>query len=198
MKKNKLPIERLNIELRNADILDSEKMVIEGRAVVFEQATVLYEVDGIEFQEIISRDALNEADFSNCCLKYNHENCVPILARYRNGSLTTELTNEGLNFRAELFNTTTSKDVYTLIKEGGLDKCSFAFTVKESEYDIETHTRRINKIDKVFDISIVDIPAYEDTTVQARSLYELENELRRQELENETCKRKMLYLKTLV
>ena len=45
------------VEMRLAD----EDMVIEGRAVVYDSPTVLYEADGIEYKEIIERGALNNA-----------------------------------------------------------------------------------------------------------------------------------------
>ena len=79
-------------------------------------------------------------------------------------------------FRAKLFNTQAAKDVYTLVREGALDKCSFAFTIKEEEYDRKTRTRHIKKIDKLFDVAVVDIPAYDSTSVKARDFFELERE----------------------
>ena len=150
----------------------TEEMVLEGYAAVFNQPTILYKVDGIEYKEMIDRNAFNNADFKDCCLKYNHKDEVPILARTRGNSLKLDVDNNGLKFRANLFNTTTARDVYTLVKAGGLDKCSFAFTIKEGgdSYDRETRTRTIHAIEKVWDCSIVDNPAYESTSVSARSV----------------------------
>lgn len=187
----KLEIIRRSVEFRNLSVPEDEnKMILEGTAAVFEKPTVICEYDGIEYKEVIDRHAFDKADLSLCCLKYNHEGAVPILARTRNGSMTTEINDSGLYYHAELFNTTISRDLYTIVKAGGIDQCSFAFTVKRSEYDKVTHTRRILEIDKVFDISIVDIPAYEDTNVEARSF--LEAEAKRDRLESDKLKRKRL------
>lgn len=192
MPKEKNKIERRCVEFRLNKIENSnDDMKIAGVGAVFEKPTVLVEINGVEYKEVVDRHALDNADFKYCCLKYNHENSVPILARTRNGSLQTNIDENGLNFEAKLFNTSVARDIYTIVKEGGLDQCSFAFTVKKSEYDEKTHTRRILEIDKVFDISVVDVPAYEDTTVQARSFFELEN--KKNSLESE--KRKKLKLK---
>ena len=192
MMDNKHKIQNRYVELRNqATSEDDNKMTIKGIAVTFEKPTVLYKMDGIEYKEIIDRNALNNADFSKCCLKYNHTDTVPVLARTKNGSLKTNIKTFGLEFEARLFNTTTARDVYTLIKEGGLDKCSFAFTVKRSEYDTQTHTRKILEIDNVYDISIVDNPAYEETSVEARSFFEKERKK-----DNETLKRKRFIMAT--
>ena len=201
MTNNKLEIEKRYIECRSRENTETtnntNQMKIKGTAVVFESPTVLYEVDGVEFKEVIDRHALDNADFSLCCLKYNHENCVPVLARTRKGSLRLNIDDVGLHFEADLFNTSTSRDVYTLIQEGGLDKCSFAFTVKSSEYDKVNHLRRITEIDKVFDVSIVDTPAYEDTSVELRSFFDMEIAKEKQTLENEINKRKRLELLTI-
>lgn len=190
-KQDKPIIEKRCVECRSLTVSDNENiMILSGLATPFEVPTVLYEIDGVEYKEVIDRHALDNSDFSLCCLKYNHENSVPVLARTRNGSLQTSIENEGLRYSAKLANTSVAKDVYTLVKEGILTQCSFAFTVERSEYDKVTHTRRILEIDKVFDISIVDIPAYEDTNVEARSFFELESKKNR--LESDKLKRKRL------
>lgn len=193
MPMDKRPINRCDVELRDLQNTQSEKdMILEGTAAVFEKPTVIEEYDGIEYKEVIDRHAFDNSDFSYCCLKYNHANSSLLLARTRNNSLSVNIDDVGLKFHAKLFNTTNSRDVYTIVKEGGLDQCSFAFTVKRSEYDKLSHTRRILEIDKVFDISIVDVPAYGDTHVEARSFFELERS--KDKLESEILKRKRLEL----
>lgn len=158
--------------------LSKEEMVLEGYAAVYDSPTVLYSLDGIDYKEVISRGAFDSTDFKDCCLKYNHENGVPILARTRGGSLQLSVDNRGLFFRAKLFDTQAARDVYTLVKGGALDKCSFAFTIAEGgdTYDRGTKTRTIRNIQKCFDCSIVDNPAYQETSVQARSFFEAEAE----------------------
>lgn len=165
-----------NKEIRQAASMaatDSDKKVIEGKAVSFNERTLLYKTeDGIEFFEEIDSQALSGADLSDCCLKYNHSDQIPILARTRGGSLQTEIKPDGLYFRAEMFNTQAAADCYELVKNGVL-QCSFAFTVSEESWDRETHTRKILKIDHIYDLSIVDIPAYKNTFVsEARALFE--------------------------
>ena len=180
-------------ELRNLDGINEDEMRIRGIAAVYEQPTVLYECEGVQYKEVIERGAFDNADFSDCCLKYNHN--VPIMARVRGGSLSLEIDdNVGLKFEAKLFNTTTSRDLYQIIKEKGIDKCSFAFTVVEDEYDRATHTRKIKKIGKVFDVSIVDIPAYDQTEVSARSKFFEAEADKNYSLENDKRKRMKLKL----
>lgn len=179
------------VELRNASAEEKDgKMILEGYASIFNAPTVLFKCGNIEYKEVIDARAFDDTDTSDCCLKYNHGG-MP-LARTRGGSLELKKDSIGLFFRAELFNTTVSSDVYSIVKAGGLDKCSFAFRVKEEKYDSSTHTRTILKIEKIFDVAVVDTPAYNDTSVSARSLFEMEMDNEQKELENSKLREKLI------
>ena len=179
-----------NLEVRSND--EDNEMILEGYAATFDNPTCLYEYDGVKFNEVIDRGAFDEMDSKDCCLKYNHSDNVPILARTRGGSLELTVDNIGLRFKAKLFNTQTSRDVYELVKQGGLDKCSFAFTIKEDSYDRESRTRHIRKINRLFDVAIVDIPAYDSTSVSARSFFELEREKEQKALERVKLQKELI------
>ncbi len=176
--------------------LSSEDMILEGYAATFDSPTVLYKRDGIAFKEVISRTAFDKTNFKDCCLKYNHESGIPILARTRGGSMELDIDNRGLYFRAKLFDTSVARDVYTLVKGGALDKCSFAFTIADGgdTYDRETRTRTITAIDRCLDCSIVDIPAYESTSVQARSFLEAVAEQELMEMRERENRIKKLFI----
>lgn len=150
-------------ELRALDN-NEEQMVIEGYAAVFETQTDLGWC-----KEIISRDAFNNCNMSDCVLKYNHnDNCL-ILARTRNKSLELTVDSKGLKIRANLIDTTQNRDIYKMIKAGLLDKMSFAFSVKKQEWDYDNDVRRITEISQLFDVSVVDVPAYDNTEIYARN-----------------------------
>lgn len=151
--------------------VESEDMIVEGYASVFDSVTDLG-----YYKEVIDRNAFDNADMSDIVMKYNHEDSVLPLARTRGGTLQFEVDDHGLKIRARLVDTTVNRDIYTLIKEGILSKMSFAFTVKEEQYDYETDTRRILAFDKIFDVSVVDVPAYETTEIFARSKEDYEKE----------------------
>lgn len=150
---------------------ESDEMIIEGYAAVFEQETDLGWC-----KEIISREAFNDCNMSDCVLKYNHnDNCL-ILARTRNKSLELIVDSKGLKIRAKLIDTTQNQDIYKMIKAGLLDKMSFAFSVRKQEWDYETDTRRITEIAQLFDVSVVDVPAYDGTEIYARNKENYEEE----------------------
>lgn len=173
-------------ELRAFESNDKDEMIIEGYAAVFEQETDLGWC-----KEIISRDAFNDCNMSDCVMKYNHnDNCL-ILARTRNKSLELTIDNKGLKIRAKLIDTSQNKDIYKMIKAGLLDKMSFAFSVRKNEWDYENNVRRITDIDQLFDVSVVDVPAYDNTEIYARSKEMYEKEKKQYEelkLEKEKCK----------
>ena len=181
------------IEFRN---LSEEEMTLSGYAVTFNQPTVLYKRGDMEFKEVISRDAFKNTDMRDCCLKYNHDGSFPILARTRGDSLKIRVDDYGIYFDAKLFDTQSARDIYTLVKGGALDKCSFAFTIAEGgeEYDQKTRTRTITNIEKLWDLSVVDTPAYNSTSVSARSFFEAEAEKELMEMRELELRRKKLNL----
>ena len=145
---NKAIKENRCIEMRALD--NSEDMIIEGYAAVFNQETDLGWC-----KEVIDSRAFEECDMKDCCLNYNHGQSKTV-ARTRNNSLELLVDAIGLKIRAKLIDTTEGIDLYKSVKAGLLDKMSFAFTVREDEWDYETDTRRIKNIDKLFDVSIFD------------------------------------------
>lgn len=147
-------------------------MAVEGYAIVFDEPT------DIGFIEVIEKGALDNCDMSDVCMKYNHEDSTLIMARTRNKSLQLTVDDHGLKVYAELIDTSSNRDIYKAIQAGLLDKMSFAFLVSDANWDTVdgTDIRRITGISKLFDVSVVDVPAYEQTEIYARSKEEAEKE----------------------
>lgn len=159
-------------EIRAAqDPQPEEERLVEGYAVVFDSPTVLWDDGDIQYKEVVDRNALAGADLSDVPFKYNHSDDVMVMARTRNKTLVLNIDDKGLKIRAQLANTTTGNDMFELIKRGDIDKMSYAYTVSEDSYDRETHTRRILKIKKLYDVSAVDLPAYDQTSISARDYF---------------------------
>lgn len=187
MNQKELAIKEMRIsELRALDN-ENDEMIVEGYAAVFETETDLGWC-----KEIISRDAFNNCNMSDCVLKYNHNDSCLILARTRNKSLELTIDNKGLKIRAKLIDTTQNRDIYKMIKAGLLDKMSFAFAVKKQEWDYENDVRRILEISQLFDVSVVDVPAYETTEIYARGKKEYEED--REKYKKEKLEREKLNL----
>jgi len=147
---------------------------VEGYALVFDTAETMYEYDGIQYKEQIRSGALNNTLMQDVVLNFNHGG-KPV-ARTKNGTLSLQIDNRGLHIRADLSGTDEGRKLYEEVKGGYLDKMSFAFTINADEYNKEQHLRTITEVKRIYDVAIVDIPAYESTSVQARSFFEAEAE----------------------
>lgn len=172
-----------------------EEMIVEGQAVTFEKETVLFKCGNTEYKEVIDRNAFSEADMTDVIFNYNHGGKV--VARTRNKTLELYIDSNGLNIRARLDGTEEGRKLYEEIKGGYIDRMSFCFTIKEESYNQETHTWRVLKVDKLYDVSAVDIPAYDTTSISARSsryaVAECEQKaLERAQLQKERSKKLLL------
>lgn len=178
---------------------DENKQLVEGYAAVFNQRALIWESEwsGWKYMEVIDRNAFNGADMNDTVFKYNHGDVAMILARTSNNTLTMNTDDKGLRISADIIDTNNGTDVYKLIKRGDLTKMSFAFTVKSERTEVDKenkiYTRTITAFDKIYDVAVVDVPAYDGTSIQARSkeyFVDLEKDLQ------EKQRRKKLLLMT--
>lgn len=148
-----------------ADVQDDSN-VVEGIACVFGKSTKIG-----WFTEEIDRHAFDECDMSDVVLNFNHNNDI-LLARTLNGSLQLSVDDKGLHQKATVIDTTDGEDIMKLIKNGLISKMSFAFTIAPDGERWETiddmEHRTITKISKLYDVSLVTFPAYQQTSAYAR------------------------------
>lgn len=135
------------------------------------------------FREKIKAGAFDEAlkDSDARALKNHDPNLL--LGRESSGTLRLESNTVGLRFEIDVPDTTTGRDTLEEVRRGDLAGCSFAFTVAEDQWkhkEGEQSERTIVRIGRLFDVGPVTYPAYEDTTVVARSV-EAVREQREQE-----------------
>ena len=144
-----------NMEMR---LSQSEEVnfAVEGYASTFERYK-LFEEDGTDYFEQIDPKAFDDADMTDCVFRVDHEG--PVYARTSAGTVELWVDEHGLGQRADLSKTQRARDLYEDIKAGNYPKMSFAFTVAQDHYDRATHTRIIDRIAKVFDVSPVSFPA---------------------------------------
>ena len=199
-------MDKTKIENRLSDVSfkeeDEQKMVLEGYAIVFDQETLIGDKEK-GFIESIDRNALKNANMKDVPMKYNHDDSFLIIARTRNNSLRLTVDDLGLKVRAELIDTDSNKDIYKMVKAGLLDKMSFAFTVSSQKIDRsgDIPKRTITGIDRLYDVSIVDLPAYDQTSiVVGRSLALVDTELKTMDMEDQIKKaniiKKRIHIKT--
>lgn len=177
------------VEIRAVD--SEDKMLIEGYAITYDQPAT-HQYGQRKFTEVIRKGALDKTDIKDVPLRYNHNDTWLIMARTRNKSLQLIKDDTGLKIRAELLDTQSNRDIYKSIQEGLIDKMSFAFTVADGgdtwTFKDDESIREVNNIDKLYDVSVVDTPFYDSTSIYARSLELLENEEKRLDSLNEQLK----------
>lgn len=176
-----------------------------GRPIVFSRGTDI----GGWYQEIIEPGALDKTDLRDVRFLVGHDRSMIPLARSRrnnaNSTMQMEVDEAGMNIRVDLDteNNSTARALYSATSRGDISGMSFAFTVDGEEWtDLESEypTRHIRSIGRVYEVSAVSFPAYEQTTLEARCAEELESarallESRRQEEKDQTVReeiRKML------
>lgn len=171
-KKQTLEHRMMTVQALQNDTEDIETRTVEGYAAVFNEETLIWKSDytGYEYREVILPGAFDAADFSKCVLNYNHGGML--LARTASGTLQLVVDERGLKLTANIADTSIGSDVFALIKRGDLSKMSFAFITNGEEEEIDRankiYTRKIKSVKAVYDVSIVDNPAYEGTSVNTR------------------------------
>lgn len=179
MNKNKPDfIERsFNFEVRAEQ--NENGSTIEGSPVVYDSKTDLG-----WFYEVIEKGALDETDLTDVRFLVNHDiNKIPLArSRKNNGNSTMQLTpnDNGLDIRAmiDTENNADAKALYSAVSRGDISGMSFMFSIDGEEWeDLESEkpTRRIKKIASIIEVSAVTFPAYQETSITARSAKELES-----------------------
>jgi uncharacterized protein len=156
-----------------------DDMIVEGYALTFDQPTVMAEIEGRKYSEVISRGAFDHTEMRDVVLNFDHQGKP--LARTKNGTLALTVDGVGLHIRADLSSTAESRALYDEIKAGLIDKMSAAFTVGKENYDRETRTRKIEVFKRLYDVAAVTFPAYESTSIEARGLFDAEASAERAE-----------------
>ena len=145
---------------------------IYGIACVFEQPT-----DMGWYIEKVARGAFDSCDMSDVVALFNHEE-EELLSRTTGNpdDLQLIINNEGLAYQFRAKNEC-SKEVAENIGFGFIKGSSFAFSCGEDMWDYEVKQadgsvkdiRTITKFSKLYDVSPVTWPAYQQTSVALRS-----------------------------
>lgn len=153
--------------------------IITGRPIVYNSRTNIG-----YFDEIIDSGALDGADMTDVRFLVNHDISNIPLARSRrnNGNSTMQLTpdGDGLGIAAnvDIENNAQARSLYSAVQRGDVTGMSFMFSVDEERWEnLESDhpTRHIVKIGSIVEVSAVTFPAYDSTSINARSSETLES-----------------------
>lgn len=142
-------------------------MKITGYFVVFNSETKLYE----NMFEEISDKAFENIDLSDIRALADHDT-AKVLGRTKSQTLSLSVDEKGL-FGEILINKddTEAVNLYQRVKRGDIDQCSFGFNIlnETMEQRADGTTKWIITEIELFEVSVVTFPAYDNTSVEARS-----------------------------
>lgn len=157
-------------EFRAEPPADGQPMLIEGYFVVFDQP---YYIDDY-CEEVIDRHAFDNADMSDVRALIDHNPRLCLGRRNENvQTLTFDIDEIGLYGRIQV--NPDDSDALSLrarVLRRDVDQASFGFEESSVEYtDLpDGRVRRtVRAISKLWEVSVCTFPAYEQTTVSARS-----------------------------
>lgn len=107
------------------------------------------------------------ADDIRCLI--NHETRL-VLGRNKAGTLTLKVDARGLWGEVKINpNDQDAVNLYERVKRGDVDQCSFGFDILDEEFEDRGDSVKwtIKKV-KLYEVSVVTFPAYEETSVSAR------------------------------
>ena len=169
----KKEIRAFNFEVR-AEQNEEHGHFLTGRPIVYNAKTDLGWYD-----ETIASGALDDSDLRDVRFLINHNTDMIPLARSRNNNenstMQLSIDNEGMQIRVDLDieNNSDARNLYSAVERGDLDGMSFMFTVEADSWDdpdSDHPSRTIEKFGKIFEVSAVTFPAYEQTSISARGL----------------------------
>ena len=175
----KKPLERRFYSCEVRAIPTDSGSTITGRPIVYNSRT-----DLDWFDEVIEPGALDMADLTDVRFLVNHNTDMIPLARSRrnngNSTMTLTVVPEGLDMEASIDteNNSTARELKSAIGRGDISGMSFMFSIDDEEWeDLESDhpVRHIRKIGSVVEVSAVTFPAYDATTINARSKEALES-----------------------
>jgi hypothetical protein len=167
------------VERRN-DSEGKPSRTVRGYAAKFEKMSNNLGVENYQFFEIIQRGAFDGVLGDDVRALFNHDANL-ILARSRGGKGTLRLGVDevGLWYEFEAPNSPAGEIVLEALTREDVSQSSFAFTLDKADQHWEERTengktiatRTIKRVKKLYDVSPVTYPAYEDTNSGvARSL----------------------------
>ncbi|MCI1592480.1 HK97 family phage prohead protease [Heyndrickxia oleronia] len=146
--------------LSKRDGTNEQPPMISGYASVFNSKTSI----GDYFEEVIAPGAFARSLAENDVRALFNHNWDKVLGRTKSGTLRLMEDERGLKFEVELPNTTAARDLVESMERKDIDQCSFGFIATEEDwnYSVEPALRTVIEAD-LFEISVVSIPAYDDT-----------------------------------
>ena len=190
---------RGSLQVRDIGQLDNtqettDSKIISGYFVVFNSETELYQ--GV--YEEVAPDALVGVDLSDIKALIDHDT-AKVLGRTKANTLSLSVDSKGL-YGEIIVNESDQEamNLYSRVQRGDVDQCSFGFEILNEEMiqNSDGTVKFIIKSLKLYEVSVVTFPAYQDTAVEARSKQIKEAHERTLQARKQNLKEKLDGIKT--
>lgn len=168
-------------EIRSVGEGENSRHIV-GYALLFNSRSVQLG----DFTEVIMPEALNAEILKRsdifCLVDHNIGRGALARSKYGEGSLTLTIDEKGLKYEFDAPHTALGDELLEGIRRGDISNSSFSFTVKRDEWQQTPeggYLRIIHEFDRLFDVSPVYQPAYDETSVEIglRGLEQFKNEI---------------------
>lgn len=139
---------------------------VEGYAAKYEKYELFSFSDGTKVYERFERGCFEGCEMDDVILQFDHQGRV--YARMSNGSLIVEPDDKGLFVASDLSRTEGAKDLYGDISAGMITKMSWGFLPGEYYWNVDEQCFVHTKVQKIYDVSAVSIPANDGTGIYTR------------------------------
>lgn len=149
-----------------------------GYAAVFGQETIIAAPGGVRWRERVSPKAFDAAIQGDDVIAAVNHDYQKVLGRSKSGTLVLSVDAHGLRYDVKLPNTTLARDTVESVRRGDYAGSSFKFIVPEGGARVAKPAGRsaddlplviIERV-QLIDVGPVTFPAYEGTSVSARSV----------------------------
>ena len=140
-----------------------------GKAIVFNSPTWIGSRNWGFWEQIAPGSVTKTIDEHDIRFVQNHDPNL-LLARNKAGTLRLNATDDALEVDADMAPTTYARDLALLLERGDISQMSFAFEIiseTRSIADDDKDMWTVNEM-KLYDVSVVTYPAYEDTEAGLR------------------------------
>ncbi len=165
MKRDKMQMRSIASKFETRE--DGEDLFIEGYFSVFNSNYELFP----GATESVAPGAFTDALGDDIRALIDHETRL-VLGRNKAGTLELKEDSHGLWGKIRINpNDSDAMNLYERVKRGDVDQCSFGFDIldEETEFRADGSVHWMIKKVKLYEVSVCTFPAYEDTSVSART-----------------------------
>lgn len=182
-------------DLRTRDAGEGDELYVEGYFSVF-NSTYSFDIWGEHYEETILPGAFSDVLGDDIRALTNHDTSQ-VLGRTHAGTLSLRQDERGLwgSIRINRADRA-AMDLYARVQRGDVDQCSFGFdggSTVERRVPLEGGGVRweIEKITRLYEVSVCTFPAYESTSVSAREAEVRDLRKRERELWQESMRSRL-------